>query len=327
MSTGPASYAELEVTRVREEADGVVGLTLTDPLGGELPAWEPGAHAEVVLPNGLVRHYSLCSDPTDRRRWRVAVLREAAGRGGSAFVHDELRPGTKVRARLPRQGFAFGADGPVLFIAGGIGITPLLPMMRAAEGAGIAWRLVYLGRSRARMAFLGEIAALHSAAGGGGRVTVHASGESGPFDLVGLIDGLAAGETVYACGPERLLAALEEHPVLAAEPGRLRTERFAPGNGAPPGPGPQDRAFMVETSDGTEVLVPPGVSILDALDAAGFRTLSSCRSGTCGTCETPVLAGVPDHRDSLLTDDERAAGETMMLCVSRCSGERLVLDL
>lgn len=306
--------SELVVADVRPAADGVRSLTLRRPGGGPLPVWEPGAHLDVLLAPGLERQYSLCGDPADRETWRVAVLREDAGRGGSAYVHERLGPGDVVRVRGPRNHFRLEPAAGYRFIAGGIGITPLLPMLAAAERAGADWSLLYGGRRRGTMAFRAELARY------GDRVTLAPEDETGPLDLAAVLDGVPDGTLVYCCGPGPLLDAVEAR----CPPAVLRTERFRPAER----PAVAADAFeVVLARSGRSVTVPPGVSVLDAVRAAGAEVLYSCAEGTCGTCETDVVEGVPDHRDSVLTEEERAAGETMLICVSRCRGKRLVLDL
>ncbi|MFJ9737435.1 PDR/VanB family oxidoreductase [Streptomyces sp. NPDC101166] len=315
MTAGTAvPEAELVVAEAESAADGVLALTLRHPLGEPLPEWEPGAHVDLVLGPGLERQYSLCGDPADRSAWRVAVLREPAGRGGSAYVHERLTPGRRVRVRGPRNHFALRPAPRYRFIAGGIGITPILPMLAAAEAAGVEWTLLYGGRSRKSMAFAGELARY------GDRVTLVPQDESGLLDLGAVLDGLPEGELVYCCGPGPLLDAVEER----CPPGALHVERFQPKE-QPPGEGDE---FEVELArSGRTVTVAADVSVLDAVRAAGVEVLFSCTEGTCGTCETDVVEGAVDHRDSVLTAQEREAGETMMICVSRCRGKRLVLDL
>ncbi|MFC8867006.1 PDR/VanB family oxidoreductase [Streptomyces sp. NPDC057148] len=299
-------------------ADGVLVLSLRHPLGEPLPRWEPGAHIDVVLGPDLERQYSLCGDPADRTTWRVAVLREARGRGGSAYVHEELRAGDKVRVRGPRNHFRLEPAARYRFVAGGIGITPLLPMLAAAEAAGAEWTLLYGGRTRGTMAFTGELERY------GDRVTVAPEDETGPLDLAPVLDDVPEDTLVYCCGPGPLLDAVESR----CPPGVLRVERFGPKEPGPSGPAAPDEEFdVVLARSGRTVAVPPGVSVLDAVRGAGVEVLYSCTEGTCGTCETDVVEGEPDHRDSVLTDEERAAGETMLICVSRCRGRRLVLDL
>jgi ferredoxin-NADP reductase len=304
----------LVVTARQVLADGVVGLSLADVDGAPLPAWEPGAHVDLHLRPDLVRQYSLCGDPADRRTWRLAVLREPSGRGGSAHVHDRLTVGERVAVAGPRNRFPLLRSPNYLFIAGGIGITPILPMLAAAQRSGARWRLVYGGRRRASMAFRTELEAY------GARVTVWPQDHCGLLDLETLLGTLEPDTLVYCCGPEPLLAAVEER-CRAWPQGALHVERFA----AAPAPGD---AFEVELrASGRVLTVPAGVSILRAVEDAGVAVLSSCREGTCGTCETDVLHGVPDHRDAVLTGAERAAGDVMMICVSRALTPRLVLDL
>ena len=304
----------LVVDGMRSAADGVRALTLRHPLDDPLPAWEPGAHIDLLLGPGLERQYSLCGDPADRSLWRVAVLREPQGRGGSAHVHEQLRPGDKVRVRGPRNHFALRPAPRYRFVAGGIGITPILPMLAAAEAAGAEWSLLYGGRSRASMAFTEELARY------GDRVTLSPQDEAGLLDLGSVLDALPEGTLVYCCGPGPLLDAVEAR----CPSGALHVERFQ----AKEQQGGEEREFEVELArSGRTLTVAPGVSVLDTVRAAGVEVLFSCTEGTCGTCETDVLDGAPDHRDSVLSDEEREAGETMMICVSRCRGKRLVLDL
>jgi ferredoxin-NADP reductase len=300
-------------------AEGVVVLDLRDPAGAELPAWEPGAHVDLLLTDGLVRQYSLCGDPADRTTWRVAVLREPEGRGGSAHVHEELHEGATVGVRGPRNNFPLVDAARYLFVAGGIGITPVLPMVRAAEAAGRDWELHYGGRSRRSMAFL---EALEDATGG--RITLHPQDEVGLIDLDRLLGAPRPDTLVYCCGPEPLLAAVETRCAAWPE-GSLHVERFTPKDAGEP---VRSDAFEVELATSGRVLtVPPEKSVLQVLEEAGVDVLSSCTEGTCGTCETGVLEGEVDHRDSLLTPAEQAAHDTMFVCVSRAACPRLVLDL
>ncbi|MFD9193448.1 PDR/VanB family oxidoreductase [Streptomyces phaeochromogenes] len=309
--------AELVVERRDLAAEGVLALTLRHPLGEELPAWEPGAHIDVVLGPDLERQYSLCGDPADRHSWRVAVLREPDGRGGSAHVHGQLEAGGKVRVRGPRNHFALQPSPRYRFVAGGIGITPILPMLAEAEAAGAEWTLLYGGRTRNSMAFAEELSLY------GDKVRVAPQDESGLLDLAAELGTPQSDTLVYCCGPGPLLDAVEER--CAEWPkGSLHVERFQPKvqeTGA-------DTEFeVVLERSGHTLTVPANVSVLDTVRSAGVEVLFSCTEGTCGTCETDVLEGTPDHRDSVLTDEEREAGETMLICVSRCRGKRLVLDL
>ncbi|MGQ4378126.1 2Fe-2S iron-sulfur cluster-binding protein [Streptomyces sp. SAS_267] len=318
-TAGDSSYeTELVVTRREFVAEGVLALSLRQPLGAELPRWEPGAHIDVRLGPDIERQYSLCGDPADRGTWRIAVLLEPDGRGGSAYAHGRLGEGDRVRVRGPRNHFALAPAPRYRFVAGGIGITPILPMLAAAEAAGAEWTLLYGGRTRGSMAFTEELRRY------GDRVTLAPLDETGPLDLPSVLGGLPGGTLVYCCGPGPLLDAVEER----CPAGLLHIERFRPKDRETDGEadGQQEFEVVLERS-GRTVTVPPEVSVLDAVRAAGVEVLYSCAEGTCGTCETDVLAGTPDHRDSVLTAEEREAGETMLICVSRCLGSRLVLDL
>ncbi|MFJ7132509.1 cytochrome P450 [Streptomyces fungicidicus] len=312
----------LEVTERTEASDGVVALTLSHPDGGELPPWKAGAHIDVHVPGGdgevRVRQYSLCSDPEDRTSYRVGVLREQDGRGGSAAVHDALTAGSRVTVSWPRNNFRLLPSPRYLFIAGGIGVTPVLPMIREAERAGAEWELVYGGRTQASMAFRDELA-VH-----GGRVTVVPQDELGLIDLPGLLAEVREGTLVYACGPEPLLRAVEENTAHWPK-NSLRLERFAPKPVVRTVP---DTPFEVEfAGSGTVVEVGADETILEAAEKAGLPVVSSCKTGTCGTCETPIVSGRADHRDSILTPSEQEADRTMLTCVSRAAAgcPRLVL--
>lgn len=313
-------FRPLVVDEVRHEADRIASFALSAPDGRPLPRWEPGAHVDVLVRDDLVRQYSLCSSPGDGT-WRIAVLHEEAGRGGSTWLHERVRPGDTLLVGAPRNNFALDLGGQrYVFVAGGIGITPLLPMVAAAEAAAKDWALLYLGTSASRMAFT-EVLRPY-----GTKVVLHRDAEAGVVDLDGTLDRLGADRALlYACGPAGLLAAVERY-AGEREGSRLELERFTADPERAPAAQPES-GFVVETSDGTEVKVGSDESILDALTRAGVPALSSCREGICGTCETTVLQGTPDHRDRLLSEEERESGETMMICVSRCHGDRLVLDL
>lgn len=266
-----------------------------------------------------MRQYSLCGDPADRGTWRIAVLREPTGRGGSKLVHEQLTSGAQVSARGPRNHFPFEAAQHCLFIAGGIGITPLLPMVAAAERARVRWKLLYGGRSRATMAFADELARY------GPAVALRPQDEYGPLDLDAHLDSAAPGALVYCCGPEALLSAVEQRCARFG-PSVLRVERFSP-RPVPAGTR-REEPFEVELArTGRVFTIGPGRSILATLLDAGLSPTFSCTEGTCGSCETGVLEGEVDHRDSVLTDVERAANDSMLICVSRARSGRLVLDL
>jgi ferredoxin-NADP reductase len=234
-------------------------------------------------------------------------------------VHDVLAEGDAVRVRGPRNHFPLVAARRYVFVAGGIGITPILPMLAAAERAGTDWTLAYGGRSRTSMAFADDLRETY-----GERVRLCPQDECGLLDLPAMLGEPAENTFVYCCGPTALLDAVQRH--CAAWPaGALRIERFRPATTTNP---VRAEPFEVElAASGLTLSVPPDRSILDAVRGAGVQVLSSCQEGTCGTCETPVLRGLVDHRDSLLSEQERAAGDTMLICVSRAACPKLVLDL
>lgn len=312
------------VARRWTAAAGVVVLELRDHLGAELPVWSPGAHIDLRLPFGS-RQYSLCGDPANRETWQVAVLREPEGRGGSQFVHDSLVEGVVVDVLGPRNNFELVASPRYVFIAGGIGITPILPMVAEAREHGAAWELHYGGRSRDSMAFVEPLLAARGTSAEG-QVVLYPQDEVGLIDLDHVLGVPRSDTQIYCCGPEPLLRAVEERVKSARWPqGSLHVERFA---AKEQGERVLSGSFDVELAfSGLTVTVTPELSVLDAVEQAGVSVLSSCREGTCGTCETPVLEGEVDHRDSLLTPEERSSNKTMYICVSRAACPRLVLDL
>lgn len=304
----------------RMDGDTVVVLTLQGMKGERLPAWSPGAHIDLILTPELTRQYSLCGDPADEYEWKIAALREPppGGRGGSEYIHESLKVGTHVEVRGPRNHFALKEAEEYLFIAGGIGIAPLRPMIDHVDAAGAKWRLVYVGRSLSTMALRTELARYED------HVRYVPSDIAGRLDLEELLGSPVEDCVVYCCGPHALLEAVEDR-CKTWPPGSLETERFTPGVVDPRA---DDTAFEIELAQsGRTLSVPAQKAVLEVLEDNGISMLSSCRSGICGTCETAVLEGTPDHRDSVLTPEERVANKSMMVCVSRCAGRRLVLDL
>jgi ferredoxin-NADP reductase len=318
VSAGPVDALTLVVAAREDVAESVVALTLVAPDCQPLPSWSPGAHVDLLLKPGLIRQYSLCGDPADAYTWRVAVLLDRAGRGGSGAVHGELLEGALVAVRGPRNNFPLIASPRYLFIAGGIGITPILPMILRAELDGAEWTLVYGGRHRGSMAFLPELARY------GERVRVRPENEVGLLDLDALLGQSHQDVLIYCCGPEALLSAVEQRCTRWPE-GSLHVERFK----AAPATGKSARGTfrVVFERSGVAAEVGPGQTIVEVADEAGVLVSSSCREGVCGTCEVAVLAGQPDHRDFVLDAGERAAGKTMMACVSRSTSSELRLDL
>lgn len=293
-------------------------FTLARPGSGALPAWEPGAHIDLLLSDALVRQYSLCSDPDDLSAYRIAVLREPHGRGGSVRAHEMLRVGAHIAIRPPRNHFPLVRALGYVFVAGGIGITPMMPLVAAAACGERPWRMVYTGRDGASMPYARELRERY-----GNSVTLHHSTRDGRFDLASDLAGSSPGTAVYACGPMSLIAAAE-----AACAGLGAVDVFAERFTAADLRAADSRAFEVSLAvSGLTLSVPARRTILEVAEASGVVALSSCREGTCGTCETGVVSGEVDHRDSVLTPQERAENESMMICVSRCAGERLVLEL
>jgi ferredoxin-NADP reductase len=325
---GRAAYREvevdLEVRRRESSADGVVTLTLGDPSGADLPDWTPGAHIDLMMTPSLVRQYSLCGDTADRAEWRVGVLLDPDSRGGSQFVHDKLHEGSTVRVRGPRNHFPLVSSPRYHFIAGGIGITPMLPMIAVAEATGADWHLLYGGRQRSSMAFIEELERY------GDRASIcprdAQNGTNFRTNLGSVLSDAHEDTLVYCCGPEGLLSAVEEACSHWPD-GSLHIERFSAKALDEPSPDALD-SFEVECQrSGLTLTVPQDKSIYDICEEAGVDVLGSCMEGVCGTCECDIIEGEADHRDSVLNDAEKAANDTIMICVSRSRSERLVLDL
>jgi ferredoxin-NADP reductase len=307
----------LRVETRQQVAHDVMSLTFVDPQGRRLPPWTPGSHLDLILPTGMTRQYSLCGDRWDPYRYTVSLLRQPDGRGGSEWLHSNIREGDVLEYGGPRNQFHLHPSDNLLFIAGGIGITPLIPMIDQAIRTGTPWRLLYGGRTRQSMAFR-ERLERHSE-----QVHISPKDETGRLDLDSWISELDPGTKVYCCGPPGLMEAVEV-ACRNCPPHTLHTERFT----AATQTSIQNRAFVVKLQrSGLELDVPPGTSVLDALSASGTGILSSCRQGICGTCEVPVLDGIPDHRDSVLVESDRQAGDCLIACVSRAHTNYLTLDL
>jgi ferredoxin-NADP reductase len=295
--------------QVEPVAEGAVSLVLRG-AEGPLAPWEPGAHVDLALPNWLTRQYSLCGNPADRDSYRVAVRHDRLSRGGSEYVHLFLRTGRTLDVSVPRNNFPLLPAPEYLFLAGGIGITPIVPMLAAAVEAGASATLVYVGRSVATMPFADELRAVH-----GDRVRIYATEEHGKPDFAALAAALGPRALVYCCGPASMLDAAEA--ALPAQ--RLHIERFRPTvkEFAPSKP------FEVQcVRSGQTVPVGAEESMLDALNHAGYGVPSGCREGVCGSCEIAVVDGEPEHRD-----DIGAPAGRMYCCVSRALSTRLAVDL
>ncbi|KAH8900672.1 phthalate 4,5-dioxygenase [Thozetella sp. PMI_491] len=325
-ATKPSRSSEIQarVQSVSPIADGILQFSFSASPGRSLPSWTPGAHIDIPVGNLGYRQYSLCSSQNEPDVWQIAVLKEEHGLGGSKFLHETVSVGKQLAIRGPRNHFAFSPARHHVFIAGGIGITPIRPMLEAAKQCGSHYRLVYLGKSRSTMAYWDELARDHP-------TTIWAKDEQGArFDLHTVLSHSVCAETddmkVYCCGPESLVTALEEHCAAAGLPtGALRVERFASTTRG--GDRPKTAFDVLLERSGRRLHVPKDRSVLEVLRDNGVDIMSTCSKGVCGTCEVGVVDCQPDHRDAVLSDLEKAENQTMMTCVSRCLGRELVLDL
>jgi tetrachlorobenzoquinone reductase len=317
----PQHTAQLRVERIERAAENINFVTLVDPDGAMLPAWDAGAHLELHLPSGLRRQYSLCGDPGDQYSYTVAVLRVDDGRGGSIEIHDTGLVGRTLEIRGPINKFGLVDASSYLLLAGGIGVTPIIAMARELHRRGAAWRMMYGARSAAAMALTAELAALPE------HVSLMTEDAEGIPDFASLIAGQPDGTAVYCCGPEPMLRAVEEI-CSATSSVTLHTERFSPsGKFAAPSAG-GEAPFDIELKRrGVVVHVGPDDNALDVVREVVRNHPYSCHEGMCGSCEVSVLSGKVDHRDDVLSDEERAANDVMMLCVSRALSDRLVIDL
>jgi ferredoxin-NADP reductase len=269
----------------------------------------PGAHVDLRI-DEFVRQYSLCGAVEDSHEWRLGILHEPAGRGGSDHIVRSVMAGSVLEVSEPRNNFPLLASDRYLFLAGGIGITPILPMLEQVDRSGSQWQLVYGGRSRQSMAFLDELAQYRD------KVLLVPQDESGLIDILGALEKAGQGTVVYACGPEPMLAAVEAAMTVWPR-GSLHVERF---QAAEQAHADDDTSFEVEfVTSGLTATVPAGTSILEVAEALGLPVFSSCQEGTCGTCVTPLLEGTVDHRDAILSADERARQDSLCICVSRAA--------
>lgn len=308
------------VHTLRFEAQGILGVELR-PQGDQVfPSFSAGAHIDLHLPNGLVRSYSLLNSPEDCGRYVLGILRDRGSRGGSAFVHDSLRVGMQLQISRPRNLFPLEENAAhSVLVAGGIGVTPIYCMFNRLRALGRSVELLYCARSRQEAAFVEELAASDAA------IQLHFDDEKGgPMDLGAFLGARASTAHFYCCGPTPMIDAFETHCERLGHP-HVHIERFA---AAPQAPAALQGSYEVRLArSGTSIEVPSGKSLLDVLLEAGVAVDCSCREGVCGSCETRVLEGEPEHRDGVLTKAEKIANQTMMVCVSGCKGSRLVLDL
>ena len=314
------------VHTMRYEADGIVSVEFRPAGAGvEFPPFEAGSHIDLHLPNGLVRSYSLCNPASDRGRYVVGVLNDKGSRGGSRYVHQQLRVGQVIDISAPRNNFELHEDAPrSVLVSGGIGVTPIYCMLQRLAALGRPVEVVYCARTRKEAAFIEGIEALADKAAS---ITWHFDDEQGaPPDLAKLLAGRGADSHYYCCGPTPMLDAFEKTCEQLGY-ANAHIERFA---AVVVASASEAHGFeVVCEQSGQTVEVPAGKSILDALIDAGLNPDHSCKEGVCGACETAVLGfdGELDHQDGILTKLERQSGKTMMICVSRCTGKKLVLDI
>lgn len=316
---------EVVVTAVQEQAQGICSWEFRRPDGGELPPFTAGAHVDLHLANGLNRSYSLCNSQADRDRYVVGIANDPNSRGGSKFIHESLKIGDRIQISAPRNNFPLVENAPLtVFIAGGIGITPMYCMIQRLETLGRPWQLYYSTRVRALCAFKPALEALEAKQPG--RVHFNFDQEPGGkiTDLKALIASKPAGTHFYCCGPTPMLKAYESS---AKELGRpepeIHVEYFSAKEEASTAGG----YTVVLQRTGKSFEVAPGKTMLDVLLANNIDVAYSCLEGVCGTCETRVLEGVPDHRDAVLSPEERASNKTIMVCCSGSKTPKIVLDL
>ena len=319
----PSALA-VRVTRKTAEAEGISTFELASADDTPLPSFSAGSHVDVQVPGGLTRQYSLCNDPAESHRYLIGVLRDAASRGGSAAMHEQVHEGTLLQISPPKNHFALAHHAPRhLLLAGGIGVTPILCMAERLAATGADFEMHYATRSRARTAFFERIQRAPFAA----RVHFHFD-DGAPaqkLDIGALLAAQPASTHLYVCGPQGLMeAALGAARASGWDEQRLHYEFFS----ADVQPRAGDGAFEVQlASSGRVIFVPAERSVLAALADAGVIVPSSCEQGVCGTCLTRVIDGVPDHRDQYLLPDEQAANDQFLPCCSRAKSARLVLDL
>lgn len=315
---------QLRVKAITFEAAGINAYDLRPTQGGELPPFTAGAHIDLHLPNGLVRSYSLLNPQWERHRYVIAVNRDPASRGGSRLVHEAIRAGEIVTIGEPRNKFPLAEDAPhSVLIAGGIGVTPLWSMIQRLEELGRSWVLHYCARTREHAALLEPILELEAKRPGRVRLNFDQEPGGSLLDIAGVVGDAPGGTHFYCCGPVPMLGAFEAATAELA-PEQVHLEYFAPADV----PAATAGGFVVELAkSGISVEVQAGQTILEALLDAGVDAAYSCQDGICGACETKVLEGLPEHRDSVLSKAEQDRNETMMICCSGSRTAKLVLDL
>ena len=320
-----ATMLTVRVARKVVEAEGICSFELVSADGEPLPSFAAGSHVDVQLPGGLTRQYSLCNDPTETHRYLIAVLRDAASRGGSSAMHEQVREGDRLALSPPKNHFALAHEASShLLLAGGIGVTPLLCMAERLANAGASFEMHYCTRSKARTAFMQRIEDSSFAS------RAHFHFDDGPaaqrLDITALLAQPQAGRHLYVCGPKGFMDAVLGSARAQGWPqAQIHYEFFGAEPAAAAGEG--DAFEVMLASSGRVIAVPAGVSVVRALGECGIAIPTSCEQGVCGTCLTKVIGGVPDHRDLYLTPEEQAAGDQFLPCCSRAKSPRLVLDL
>jgi vanillate O-demethylase ferredoxin subunit len=319
-----AETFQVRVKSVTWEADGIVSFELRPmPPRKELPAFTAGAHIDVHLPNGTIRSYSLLNSQDERHRYVIGVNKDAASRGGSRYIHETLRAGDALAISAPRNNFRLDESAPhTVLVAGGIGITPLMSMLARLRALKKPWQLYYAARTRQNCAFADLLQGLRDSEGADVRFTFDKEPDATMLDIPGIVAALPAGAHIYCCGPLPMLDAFEQ-ATKSLPPQRVHVEYFAAREAAA-----TEGGYTVELARAKRTLeIAPGHTILDSLIEIGIEPPWSCREGICGTCETRVIEGVPDHRDLVLSADEKAANDRMMICCSGAKSPKLVLDL
>jgi len=313
----------VKVLRKKQEATGIFSYELARPDGAPLPAFSAGSHIDVTVPGGLTRQYSLCNDAAEQHRYRIAVLRDPASRGGSVAMHDQLKEGDTVQISEPRNHFPLVHAQKTLLFAGGIGVTPLLCMAQRLSHIGADFTMHYCARSQDRTAFRDEISASPFAA----NVAYHYDdGDAAQkLDLARVIAKPDAGTHIYVCGPTGFIDWVVKTAQQQGWPAdHVHLEYF----GAAPQDTTGDQAFQVKIASSGQVYdIPADKTVTSALLEHGVEILVSCEQGVCGTCITRVLEGECDHRDLYFTDDEKAKNDQFTPCCSRAKTKLLVLDL
>ena len=319
----PEASLRMFVKSITFEADRTSSYVLLPTGERILPAFTAGAHVDLHLQDGVIRSYSLINDQSEQHRYVIAVKREPDGRGGSIFVHDKLKVGDFLVVSAPRNNFAFDeADHRSIFIAGGIGVTPILSMVRRAAALARPWTLHYASRTRREAAFLDDIERLARVSGGEINAIFDQETGGGVLDIAAIATDAPADAHLYCCGPVPMIEAFRA-ATIHKPPGSVHVEYFSPREEAATAGG-----FDVRLQkSGRTIAVLPGQSILTALLDAGVNVPYACSEGTCGTCETAVIDGIPEHRDVYLTDEERAGNRKIMVCCSGSKTALLVLDL